>query len=251
MIIVFPTAVLAETTETKRILFVGDSLSVGGFGVELEKGLAKIPDTQVARYASCGSTVSHWFSGAVTVCGLRKSWPTATGQKFVAIDPRHCPRDKIKCGTDGGEWIVRPAATPIFSTLKIMGHEPDVTIIALGTNSFDSSREGLEIEIRRMIGAQKKKGGQCAWVGPPDIRQCAVSGGRHVTQADIEKIYTVLGIVTEEPAFSCQVVDSRKYAKFHAGPGDCLHVYTNTPSIAGPWATGVLKELEPLTGTSE
>jgi hypothetical protein len=248
--IAFPIAVLADQPQPKRILFIGDSLSVGGFGVELEKGLSQLPNSEVARFASCGSTVSNWFSGAVTVCGLRKSWPTPNGRKYVAVDPRHCPKTKPKCGPDGGEWIVGPVATPIFSTLKIMGHEPDLTVIALGTNSFDSSREGIEAEVRRMIGAQKKKGGQCAWVGPPDIRQCPVSGGRHVTQADIEKIYTVLGVVTEEPASMCLVIDSRKYAKFHAGPGDCLHVYSNLPSIAGPWASGVLEELRTLIADS-
>ncbi|MBI3556356.1 MAG: hypothetical protein HY074_08855, partial [Deltaproteobacteria bacterium] len=191
-ILAISTSALAQEPGPKRILYVGDSLSVGGFGTALEAGLAAIPDTQVARYASCGSMVAHWFSGAVTVCGLRESWPTESGRRQVAVSPRRCPKKTPKCGPNGSDWKVPPVKTPIFSTLKIMGHEPDLTVIELGTNSFGNTPEELEAETRRMIEAQKKKGGQCVWVGPPDIRECAVSGGRHVTQAAILKIYAAI-----------------------------------------------------------
>ena len=248
IILAFPTASWAQEPplKLKRILYIGDSLSVGGFGPALEQGMSALPNTQVARYASCGSAVGHWFSGAVTVCGLRESFPTPHGRQQISIDPRRCPKETPQCGPNGGSWVVPPQKTPIFSELKILGHEPDLVVIELGTNSFDASRAGLEAETRRMIAAAKKKTTQCIWIGPPDIQECRVSGGRVVSREAIDRIYAAIATVTAEPASSCTVVDSRKYAKFHPGARDCLHVYTNTPSIAKAWAEGVMTEIQPI-----
>src|ERR1041385_8841121 len=63
-----------------KVLMVGDSLSVGGFGDVVREHLGQEFGRQnVAFFASCGSSPENWLQGELwfqTRCGYRKRTPT-------------------------------------------------------------------------------------------------------------------------------------------------------------------------------
>jgi hypothetical protein len=67
---------------TLRVLMVGDSLTVGGFGDAMRDYLLRrFGSNQVAVYASCGSSPEQWLRSGpnfITKCGYREQTPQET-----------------------------------------------------------------------------------------------------------------------------------------------------------------------------
>jgi hypothetical protein len=65
-----------------RVLMVGDSMTVGGFGEAMQDYLLKrFGSGNVALYASCGSSPEHWIRSGpsfVTKCGYREQTPRSS-----------------------------------------------------------------------------------------------------------------------------------------------------------------------------
>src|SRR6516225_7283507 len=65
-----------------RVLMLGDSMSVGGFGEALQDYLLRrFGRNNVAVFASCGSSPEHWLRSGpkfVTKCGYREQTPRSS-----------------------------------------------------------------------------------------------------------------------------------------------------------------------------
>ncbi len=108
-----------------KVLLIGDSLSVGGFGDGMQASLlGKYGPRQVAIYASCGSSPEDWIKGGfVTPCGYRQTTPAGS---FL-----HEYRDGVR---------PHPVKTPALRT--VLGHyRPQMVIVQLGTNWMDALAE--------------------------------------------------------------------------------------------------------------
>ncbi len=106
-----------------KVMLIGDSLSVGGFGDVMESLLLKkYGSRQVAIFASCGSSPEDWLSGDfVTNCGYRQTTP---GGKPMLLEYQNGVRP-------------RPVKTPKVRTL--LGHyRPEIVIVQQGTNWMDA-----------------------------------------------------------------------------------------------------------------
>jgi hypothetical protein len=106
-----------------KVMLIGDSLSVGGFGDVMEKFLLKkYGSQQVAIFASCGSSPEDWLSGDfVTSCGYRQTTP---GSKPMLLEYENGVRP-------------RPVRTPKVRAL--LGHyRPETVIVQQGTNWMDA-----------------------------------------------------------------------------------------------------------------
>ena len=114
-----------------KVLMIGDSLSVGGFGEALREHLEhEFGRQNVAFFASCGSSPENWLQNEkvfYTRCGYREKTPAT---------------DVYRDYQNGK----RPAAmaTPKIETL-IERYRPTIVIIQLGTNWMDQSLSDNQI----------------------------------------------------------------------------------------------------------
>ena len=106
-----------------KVMLIGDSLSVGGFGDVMENLLLKkYGSQQVAIFASCGSSPEDWLSGNfVTNCGYRQTTP---GGGTMLLEYQNGVRP-------------RPVKTPKVRAL-LGRYRPEIIIVQQGTNWMDA-----------------------------------------------------------------------------------------------------------------
>jgi lysophospholipase L1-like esterase len=157
--------------QNSKIMVIGDSLTVGPFGDFLQNWLlSNLPQSQVAIYASCGSSPEHWMKSKpefITPCGYRETTPY--GRKLTK---HQFGRKPI------------PTTTPKIETL-LKKFKPDVLVIQLGTNHFDTIAKGGDKAIPELksiyrqfcqtIIANKGNLKMVYWITPPDASKFPTS----------------------------------------------------------------------------
>ncbi len=208
-----------------RILMIGDSMTVGGFGEQLQDSLVARYGTQnVFVYGSCGSSPQHWLTAEpqhVTKCGYRERTP----QRTVVLDYR------------GGQRPP-PVATPKIDRLLWM-HKPQTVIVQLGTNWFDDlTPRSSDEEIKKMaqsldrLGASLR-GKQVIWVLPPDCAKFPKN-----VQATVRAL-----ILRAAKIWHFEVIESLPLTHYVNGRTGSDGVHYNSDE-AKEWGRGVMKQLQ-------
>ncbi|MEP6955405.1 MAG: SGNH/GDSL hydrolase family protein [Chthoniobacterales bacterium] len=190
-----------------RVLMIGDSLSAGPFGEAVQQHLAiKFGPSNVAAYASCGSSPEHWLAaepGFYTKCGYRQSTP----------DQAPVFRDFVNGKA--------PAATltPKLETL-VRRHQPTVVVAQLGTNWMDRDLSDAQINSftsRFITAARGSSVRQIIWIAPPD------SSALRKRQGRIHRLIQQAG-----ERYHFEVIDSRQLTRYVPGKtgGDGIHYNT-------------------------
>lgn len=142
----------AQKEITERVLYIGDSLSVGTFGELISDYLVKnYGRPNVAFYASCGSSPENWLSGEPvfeTKCGYRQMTPS---QPLIYGDPMRHRTPKI-------EALLRE-------------HKPTIVMVQQGTNWMDRSLsdDNIRNTLDRFIDAIHSNANcKIYWIAPPD-----------------------------------------------------------------------------------
>lgn len=153
--------------ESQRILYIGDSHTVGTFGAQFAKELACAFCGQVTRYGITGSAVFHWMGA---------SWPPTFANGCM----------KSVVSTNGNEAILKSSSKkrgdcvtanfPHFD--KLLQDNFDAVVIALGTNDVvgycpqtpaqQATAMGM---VKQMIETAKRQAKTCVWVGPPHFEK--------------------------------------------------------------------------------
>ena len=208
-----------------RILFIGDSLTVGGFGETLQDLLVtRYGSENVFVYGSCGSAPQHWLTVEpvhVTKCGYRERTP----QRTAVLDYKNGVRPP-------------PVATPKIEKLLWL-HKPQVVIVQLGTNWFDDllGRNNDE-EIKKMTQSLDRlaaalRGKQVIWVLPPDTTKFS-----HAVQNIVRQLIAKAG-----RTWRFDWIDSTQMTHYVNGRTGSDGVHYNTEAGAD-WARGVMKQLQ-------
>lgn len=147
-----------------KVLIIGDSLSFGPFGEELETLLrSHLGKDEVALVASCGSSPENWISRTsvfVTKCGYRVSTPVESRKEDFG---------------DGGKKP-RPIRTPKIRTI-LAQYLPETLFVQLGTNWMDQlpDREDSSGEAARKLVAdfvsevrERSPSTRIIWILPPE-----------------------------------------------------------------------------------
>jgi hypothetical protein len=159
-----PPSIRLSVPGTERILMVGDSMAVGEFGEVLQQYLVEnFGRSNVALYASCGSSPEHWLRAGpnfVTKCGYREQSPGRT----------------MVCDFENGR-APHPVATPRLEDL-LPRLRPTTVIVQLGTNWMDSIEERpnhttakYEAILNAFISALRSPPNpvrRIIWITPPD-----------------------------------------------------------------------------------
>ena len=158
-----------------KVLLIGDSLSVGGFGDGMQESLLrKYGEQNVAIFASCGSSPEDWLKGDfVTNCGYRQTTPHSS----LLYEYHEGKRP-------------RPVKTPKLRNLLRI-YRPEIVIVQQGTNWMDALAESSapdkarHEDIIRDFVRELRRGNpsvQIFWVLPPSSTKYAA--GVHANVED-------------------------------------------------------------------
>jgi hypothetical protein len=207
---------------TPKILMIGDSLSVGGFGDTVREHLVREFGPQnVAFFASCGSSPESWLENErvfYTKCGYREKTPTTD----VYSDYHKGKRPP-------------QMATPKIETL-IERYKPTIVIVQLGTNWMDQtlSDDYIRHILAQFVAAVHSNGKRrMIWIGPPDSARFTKVQNR------------IYRLIQQSVPRGDPVIDSRRFTRYVMGKtgGDGIH-YNRESGEA--WAKPVNASLDQI-----
>jgi hypothetical protein len=203
-----------------KVLMIGDSLSVGGFGDAVREHLEdKFGRQNVAFFASCGSSPENWLRDEPvfhTRCGYRERTPTSD----IYRDYHNGKRPSA-------------VATPKVETL-IERHKPTILIVQLGTNWMDRSLSDDQIRafLARFVSVAHRGGTRrMIWIGPPDSWRFSKVQNR------------IYRLIQQSVRRGDPVIDSRRFTRYVLGKtgGDGVH-YNRESGEA--WARPVIANID-------
>ena len=192
----------SATPPAPKVLMIGDSLSVSGFGDVVREHLEhEFGRQNVAFFASCGSSPESWLQDEPvfhTHCGYREKTPTS--------DVYHDYRNGKK---------PPPVATPKIETL-IKQYKPTIVIVQLGTNWMDQtlSDDHIRHVLERFITAvHDGSTRRMIWIGPPDSSRFSKVQNR------------IYQLIEQSVPRGDPVIDSRRFTRYVMGKtgGDGIH----------------------------
>jgi len=205
-----------------KVLMIGDSLSVNGFGDVVREHLEQEFGRQnVAFFASCGSSPESWLEDQkvfYTRCGYREKTPTSD----IYRDYHKGKRPP-------------PVATPKIETL-IERYKPTIVIVQLGTNWMDQtlSDDYIRHVLARFVSAVHSNGSRrMIWIGPPDSSRFSKVQNR------------IYRLIQQSVPRGDPVIDSRRFTRYVMGKtgGDGIH-YSRESGEA--WAKPVNASLDQI-----
>jgi hypothetical protein len=203
-----------------KVLMIGDSLSVAGFGDAVREHLEhEFGRQNVAFFASCGSSPENWLQNEPvfhTRCGYREKTPTTD----VYRDYHNGRRPPAM-------------ATPKIETL-IERYKPTIVIVQLGTNWMDQSLSDNQIRsvLERFVSAVHRGGTRrMIWIGPPDSSRFSKVQNR------------IYRLIQQSVPRGDPVIDSRRFTRYVLGKtgGDGVH-YNRESGVA--WARPVIASID-------
>lgn len=204
---------VAYAADAPVILFIGDSHSVGSFGIQEDALLRRVNGFRVATYAICGSSPQSWFLGERTPCG------------YFLKD------------TQGRERRGLEMDTPLIENL-LKSHQPRYTVVELGANMYGSPAALMEKSANDLAMAIVNSGSKCIWIGPPQARV--------QPEPELGRVFEALQRSVGE---YCLLFDSRKFTTYPATGGDGIHFNSLGESgqhIAENWALSAFYAFNPL-----
>jgi hypothetical protein len=208
-----------------KVLMIGDSLSVGGFGEAVREHLEnKFGRQNVAFFASCGSSPESWLRDEpvfLTRCGYREKTPTSD----VYRDYHNGKRPPA-------------VATPKVETL-IERYKPTIVIVQLGTNWMDQALSDNHIRdiLERFLSAvHRGSTRKLIWIGPPDSSRFSKVQNR------------ICRLIQQSVRRGDPVIDSRRFTRYVLGRtgGDGIH-YNRESGEA--WAKPVIASIDQILAT--
>lgn len=212
-----------------RILMVGDSLTVGGFGDAMQTYLlGRFGSDNVAVYASCGSSPEHWMRSGpkfITKCGYREQTPSSS--KLYDYERGKRPQQVL---------------TPKLEDLVATFH-PTIVIVQLGTNWMDgmhsnpaSDRSAYGKVIDRFVTAIHSDPNtvrEIIWITPPD-------SSRYSKAVEARVKDQITGAAARD---SFETIDSSSMTHYVRGKsgGDGVHYNSEEAKV---WANRVTRELD-------
>lgn len=165
-----------------RFLFIGDSHSVGPFGTTLDRLLRGKFGPDVGTYAVCGASL-RWWQGAARpklgICHFLRPF-------------------KSDAKPGNGAYPVEPPSLD-----ALWGLDPDVLIVALGSNPDGASADDTITAGARLL-ARLPEGAACFWVGPPPMPS---------RLSQIDAFYKGFPEMLKRSGKSCSLIDSRSFLK--------------------------------------
>jgi hypothetical protein len=205
-----------------KVLMIGDSLSVSGFGDAVREHLEhRFGRQNVAFFASCGSSPENWLRNEPvfhTRCGYREK----TAISDIYRDYHNGRRPP-------------PVATPKIETL-IERFKPTIVIVQLGTNWMDQtlSDDHIRAVLAQFVTAvHRGSTRKMIWIGPPDSSRFSKVQNR------------IYRLIQQSVRRGDPMIDSRRFTRYVLGKtgGDGIH-YNRESGQA--WARPVIASIDQI-----
>jgi hypothetical protein len=214
-----------------RVLMIGDSMTVGGFGESMQNYfLKRFGRNNVALYAACGSSPEQWLRSGpefLTKCGYREQTPQTT----VLYDFNN---------GNPPQAVVTPKLEDLIGSLH-----PTTLIVQLGTNWMDGMLGHALVDessysqiLDRFVAAVHDAPDavrQIIWITPPDSSRYSTAVKRNVRDL----------IQRAAQKYSFQMIDSSTMTHYVPGRSGSDGVHYNSEE-AKQWAGLVSGELDRL-----
>ena len=208
---------------SSKVLMIGDSLTVGPFGDQVEAWLLQnLGPNRVTVYGSCGSSPESWLAG-------HKNFVSPCGYRETTVRRRLLTQSRTSVST--------PKVETLLATQR-----PEIVIIQLGTNHFDSLlREGksalpeLANIYENFANALRPPGGSVRmviWITPPDSSKFP-----QWVEDEIERL-----ISTTNKRHGYYTFQSRRFTHYVPGKTGSDGVHYNDAGAA-IWAAPVIRML--------
>ncbi|AZZ35306.1 hypothetical protein CIK05_00310 [Bdellovibrio sp. qaytius] len=214
-----------NSTSADRLIYIGDSHTVGTFGQQLTKNLEKVTDSKpIKRYGVVGSAAGHWNKKDNS--SIRKL------------------KIGYYCDGDGQVNGKAPKADFPTPTQLFQGAEPMV-VIALGTNDVNSkcnvSDKTEQMAAVKELISQVRPNSKCIWVGPTE----QPNDGPIAKNCGQTKIKAFVDNLKQTVSSRCIYIDSREI-KLNGKPilpnrSDKLHY---DGDLAEHWANAVSLKIQ-------
>lgn len=199
--------ILSFNLSAANVLVMGDSHTAGPFGWTLDKEL-RASGHLVGTYAS-SSSIPGWFLD---------STPSKWGIWSKDIN-------EIVKEVPFKTW----GPTPNF--FEISKQNPEVAIVALGTNYVGKSSSSSINDMKRFLLALKDAQIKCYWVSPPETR---------TYRAQTSPLFK---LIQDTVKSQCEIFESHKVTHYPATGGDGVHYWTgNLRTQADDWARAIVKD---------
>ncbi|MGI9244980.1 MAG: SGNH/GDSL hydrolase family protein, partial [Verrucomicrobiales bacterium] len=216
----------SAAAERKRILYLGDSMSMGAFGRKLDKEMRE-DGFDVYTFVAGGATPYYWLSRYSTIKGPIGYWEKTPGGE---------QRENVARGVPKVETLLER-------------FDPDVVVVQTGTNLYSalrSKRRSKENNVKEvegllshMVEAATQGGRSCYWITPP-----AAHPDRYPFELQAELAELTKRVVSCD----AKVFDSRKVTKY-TDPypaNDGIHY---GPTEASQWASLVVEDFREFMGS--
>ena len=140
--------------ERKRILYLGDSMSMGAFGKTFDEEMREA-GFDVYTFVAGGATPYYWLSRYSTITGPIGYWEKTPGGE---------QRESVARGVPKVESLLER-------------YDPDVVVVQTGTNLYSTLRskrrtkennvKEVECLLSHMVEAATQGGRKCYWITPP------------------------------------------------------------------------------------
>ncbi len=198
---------LSLNLHAANVLVMGDSHSAGPFGWTLDKELRAAGHT-VGTYAS-SSSVPGWFLDSTP-----SKWGIWTKDVNGVVK-------EVLFKTWG--------PTPNF--YEISKQNPQVAIMAFGTNYVGKSQASSMNDMKRFLNVLKETNIKCYWVTPPETRTYRA------------QTLTLFQMIKDTVGTDCEIFESHKRTHYPATGGDGVHYWTGTlRTQAEHWAQEIVKD---------
>jgi hypothetical protein len=212
-----------------RVLMIGDSMTVGGFGEAMQAYLLqRFGINKFAVYASCGSSPEHWMRSGpnfITKCGYREQTPSSS----ILYDSQN--------GRQPQE-----AATPKLEDL-VARFQPATVIVQLGTNWMDGmafesaiSQSAYSKILDRFVAAVHSEPNAIRgiiWITPPD--------SSHYSSETQRMTKDLIKNAARRNSF--EIIDSESMTHYVPGKSGSDGIHYNSEE-AKEWANRVARELD-------
>ena len=209
----------------KRILYLGDSMSMGAFGRTMDQEM-RAAGHEVYTFVAGGATPYYWLSRYSTIKGPIGYWEKTPSKEN---------RQSVTLGVPKVEDLLEK-------------FDPDIVVIQTGTNLYATLRskrrskennvkevEGL---LNHMVEAATQGGRRCYWISPPQAHP-----GRYPVELQVEMAELTKRVVSPEAKY----FDSRSVTTY-TDPypkNDGIHY---GPTEAKQWAAHVIKDFSQFVG---
>ena len=191
---------LSAKAHAEKVLFIGDSHTVGHFGTHFDQNL-RFAGHSVVTVGSCGSIPRWWSNGQETNCG------------FFSKD------------LSGTEFRARKAPTPLMSDL-LLELSPKIVVMEFGGNYLNYLEDEFVIkDIKKIVSLVTSSGATCFWITNPDSRN-----NRHA-------LPRILNLIREGVGSRCTLFVSSTVTRYPDVGGDGVHYWgTEGYAITKSWA---------------